>query len=112
MHMRDGKPELVERCSRRSSSRPVLLRVLVLPFLYSKDPRDQSAEEKSGGIPHLVQRTHTHTKLRLRTTQNKREECVQLLVCLTLKENNLWPFFRLSKMYLALTKIKAVAKYY
>lgn len=58
MHMRDGKPELLERCSRRSSSRPVLLRVLVLPFLYSKDPRDQSAEEKSGGIPHLVC-THT-----------------------------------------------------
>lgn len=46
-------------CWRRRSSRPVLFRVLVLPFLYSKDPRDQSAEEKSGGIPHLV---HTHTK--------------------------------------------------
>lgn len=73
MHMRDGKPELVERCSRRSSSRPVLLRVLVLPFLYSKDPRDQSAEEKSGGIPHLVQRTHTHkTEVKDNTKQERR----------------------------------------
>lgn len=38
----------------RKSTRPVLLGVLILPFLHSKDPCDQRAEEKSGGIPHLV----------------------------------------------------------
>lgn len=39
---------------RGRSIRPVLFGVLILPFLHSKDPCDQCAEEKSGGIPHLV----------------------------------------------------------
>lgn len=43
----------VERFERGRSSTPVLFRVLVLPLLHSEDPRDQSAEEQSGGVPHL-----------------------------------------------------------
>lgn len=41
-------------CLSRRSITPVLFGVLILPFLHSKDPCDQCAEEKSGGIPHLV----------------------------------------------------------
>lgn len=42
---------------------PVLLRVLVLPSLHSKDPGNESAEQKGGGIPYLrCARSYTHTK--------------------------------------------------
>lgn len=39
---------------------PVLLGVLVLPSLHSKDSCDESAEEEGGGIPHLG-RIHKRT---------------------------------------------------
>lgn len=36
---------------------PVLFGVLILPFLHSKDPSDQRAEEKRGRVPHLKKNT-------------------------------------------------------